>query len=101
MFRLSLVFEAQDLSLGGGDSAHGEGIRLIACLSGRRTGIGRIFKVEPVIAVLHTEDMGLDIVVIFGDYVTRANNIESEVDQPALDAEQAAEEFFLAPKLRS
>jgi hypothetical protein len=94
VFGLRVVSEAQELRFSARDGAHLEGVWLVAFLEGLQAGIRGVFKVEPVVAVLHAENMSLNLVVV--GCCTKASSVEVEVDQSALDVEEAAGETVVS-----
>jgi hypothetical protein len=89
--RSRAVLQAQDFGLGGGDGADSDGSRGGGCLLCHRTGVF-VFKVEPVVAVLHAEDVSLDIVVVADGRCTGL--IQAEIQEAALDVEETACEVW-------
>jgi hypothetical protein len=86
---LSVVYEAHHFSLTAGDGADVEGIRGGIRLRRGRAGSRVVFEVEPVVAVLQAEDVRLDVVVVASRCRAEPGRVEVEVDQSALDVEEA------------
>jgi hypothetical protein len=91
---LGLVSQAHQLCLSAGDGAQAEGVRgrTLGVHGGARWGV---LEVEPVVAVLQAEDVSLDVFVVVSGCRAESRRVEVEVDQSALDVEEAVRLGFL------
>ena len=90
---LSLVSQAQQLRLGGGDCAYVDGIRVGVRVPGHGIGAAIVFKVEPVVAVRIAENEFLELAARRGASIVAcevAARRDEDVQEAALDVEKTA-----------